>query len=953
MPSRIFSNITEIALLGLISILLWTGFNQYSENTKSESLEKAQGILSENVKQQSKDLQKVIENIHIDLYEAIDKHFGNDETNAKELPKREVFIADYFQKYFPIVDSIIIRTPATDYHYTYDQQNGLSVYEESNILEYWIEEIKEPNYATFRGSEIATSNKTFVKKTRLKENAEQTLIASGQVGFKKSINRNQQKIADVMAFISIVKAYEMLNTETKWTELKSALIEKNDGTLKSNFASDPAKLIEDINSPDWVASTVDNDENLNLFAGSTFSLSGNDYSVVQGLDENTISNPAGLNINYPFLGALLALIMLFSLLKYQNHKSRKIAQSNKAYSSELVTQLAIVMKTEDQFIYKVNPAGMVTFISDNVKSITGYHSSEIIGKRGLRLSKNHLNKALLANGKFFGTFPIKDPCEVEIIDKYEKTVWLEIVEQEEKNDNGEVIGRFGVAKNITQKLESIESLKTSEANKSALLEAIPDGLITLNRDGFLVDWKNPSDKEFQFEFTPSTGSNLLDVFPKQVCSTIFSSFNEVVKTQKTIASEFTWEGVSKYYYEYRILVVSSNSYMIIIRDITSQKVFEENLEKEKISAEEASKVKDQFISTVSHELRTPLNGIIGMSTLLEETTLSEEQQSFLKTLKYSADSLNKIINDILDFSRIEAGDIEINEKEIDVKKLIDEALKNNIELAKLKNIAINYLIADNINQQYVGDGKKILQILNNLIENAIKFTDEGEVSIQANVVENADASSFIQFMVKDSGIGINQLQIESLFQPFTQIDSTDTRRHGGTGLGLAICAKLVNLMNGQIWTESEEKKGSAFYFTIQIKNPNQISPVIVEPKMIPHRNKKENLTILLMDENPITELMFSSNLQKLGHSVKSSRTIHQEFPKAIDLILVNFKSSPSITAEYLQKLLSKNFQTKPRIIGVGLDTDTSNRNLTGFKFDKEIVFASDMKNFQKQLENTF
>ncbi|MFZ6665894.1 ATP-binding protein [Cytophagales bacterium SYC-11] len=954
MRNIFFSNSIEIALLVVTSLLIWSGFSQHSAGLEAESITEAKEILVNNVEKQSKDFQEHIENLHADLYQAIDNHFGETEITSQELAGREVFIADYFQKHFPAVDSIIIHTPKTDYHYNYDQTNGLKVKEESNIVEYWIEEIKEPTYATFRGSEIATSNKSFVKKTRLKEKSEEIVIAPGQVGFRKSINQNNQKIADVTAFVNMTKAFEMLNAENEFSDLKYALVEKNDGLLSSNFTSNPEGYLENTNEGDWVISTIVEDGNPVLLAGSTFSLSGNDYSVIQGLDEATFINPENSNITYPFGAALLTLLTLFAFLKYQNYKSKKIASNSKAYASELATQLAIVMKTEDQFIYKINPAGNVVFVSDNVKSVTGYHTSEVIGKRGFKLSDNPINKALVANGKFFGSFPIKDACKIEIVDKYDKAVWLEVVEQEEKNRSGEVIGRFGIAKNITQKIESIENLKASQANKSALLEAIPDGIISLNKDGFLIDWKNPSEKEFKFDFNPSTGSNLLDVFPKQVCSAIFSSFNEAVKTQKAVRSEFTWlENNNKYHYECRILVVSSNSYMILVRDITSQKLFEESLEKEIISAEEASKAKDQFISTVSHELRTPLNGILGMSTLLEETKLSEEQKNFLKTLKFSADSLNKIINDILDFSKIEAGEIQINEQQIDIKELLDEAINNNIELANLKNIPINYLIANNVSQNYLGDEKKILQVLNNLIENAIKFTDKGEISIQANLVRNEDETSSVQFMVKDTGVGIDQQQIPTLFQPFTQIDSTDTRKYGGTGLGLAICAKLVNLMNGQIWVESEVNKGSSFFFTVQIKNAAQTVPANYEAKMEALPNQKENLEILLMDENPITALMFSSNLQKLGHNVKPFRSTQADLPNNIDLIIVNFKSSPGITGDYLRELLSKNFESKPRIIGVGLDTDTSNKNTTGYHFDKEIIFASDMKNFQKQLENTF
>lgn len=171
---------------------------------------------------------------------------------------------------------------------------------------------------------------------------------------------------------------------------------------------------------------------------------------------------------------------------------------------------------------------------------------------------------------------------------------------------------------------------------------------------------------------------------------------------------------------------------------------------------------------------------------------------------------------------------------------------------------------------------------------------------------NEDKSQYIQFAVKDSGIGIDQSQIPTLFQPFTQIDSTDTRKHGGTGLGLAVCAKLVNLMNGKIWVESEVNSGSTFFFTFQIRNSSQVIPVNSKAKMEALPNNKEHLEILLIDENPITALMFSSNLQKLGHNVNPFRSTQSDFPNNIDLIMVNFKSSPGITGDYLKELLKNN-----------------------------------------------
>lgn len=265
--------------------------------------------------------------------------------------------------------------------------------------------------------------------------------------------------------------------------------------------------------------------------------------------------------------------------------------------------------------------------------------------------------------------------------------------------------------------------------------------------------------------------------------------------------------------------VPGGSMMAYLKDNTHIKEYQNQLIIAKEDAEAATKAKSDFLATMSHEIRTPMNGVLGMSTLLGYTELNEEQREFVDTIQHSGQNLLTIINEILDFSKIEAGKMGIETAKFDLQKMVKTSVNLASHRASTKGNILSYTCSDQIPAMVFGDEGRITQVLNNLIGNALKFTKNGEVTVElaCQPSEKPDHTQ-VRFTIKDTGIGIDPQRIESLFEPFTQADSSTTRKFGGTGLGLAICKKLVELMGGSLWVESELNQGSTFSFTLDLKS---------------------------------------------------------------------------------------------------------------------------------------
>jgi len=365
------------------------------------------------------------------------------------------------------------------------------------------------------------------------------------------------------------------------------------------------------------------------------------------------------------------------------------------------------------------------------------------------------------------------------------------------------------------------ALQTSVARTRSILDAALDAIVSIDSQGRILEFNPAAESTFGYSAREVLGEPLtlmldLPSMPElHHCQQLGPACNTLNRRTEVDALHRSGR---RFPAEVALVAIrgSDPAFTAFIRDISDRRRVEETLRKAKQHAEEASVAKSQFLASMSHELRTPLNGVIGMTELLIRTPLDERQLQFVQACQNSGQSLLELINDVLDVSKIEAGKLDLDVHDFDLEQLVRDTIDMVSLRAQQKGLELICEFDSLARRIYSGDSTRLRQILVNLLSNAQKFTDQGEIVLSVNVLDQQDDAWTLRFSVRDTGIGVPPDRVHRLFQSFSQVDSSTTRKYGGTGLGLAICKHLVDAMQGEIGVDSLVGEGSTFWFTLTL-----------------------------------------------------------------------------------------------------------------------------------------
>lgn len=482
-----------------------------------------------------------------------------------------------------------------------------------------------------------------------------------------------------------------------------------------------------------------------------------------------------------------------------------------------------------------------------------------------------------------------------------------------RNARHEIIGLVGICRDITRRKQTDDALKHSEELYHSLVDNLPIYLVRKDLNGCVTFANDNLCRLLERPREEVIGGTDYDFFPADLAEKYRTDDRRVIETGQVFSDiEENRSGDRASFFDVRKTPIRDSAGRIIgtqaiFWDVTDRQQALRDLAAAKEAAEAANRAKSEFLANMSHEIRTPMNAVIGMTELVLETNLDEQQRDYLDTVRESAESLMGIINDLLDFSKIEAGKLDLDHAPFEVRELLGDTMKALGVRAYGKGIELLYHIDPQIPPFIVGDALRLRQIVVNLVGNAVKFTDEGEVVLRVRLIEKNQSTLKLRFEVSDTGIGIEDEQRERIFRVFEQADMSTTRRFGGTGLGLAISSRLAQLMGGEIHVDSRPGDGSTFTFDADFEEPSGEAARVDPPDATP----LFGLRVLIVDDNA------------------TNRTILEE-------VCRNWRMQPSCVAgarEALQKLRTAVETGEPFQLVL---TDASMPDVDGFQLCEQI-----------------
>lgn len=516
-------------------------------------------------------------------------------------------------------------------------------------------------------------------------------------------------------------------------------------------------------------------------------------------------------------------------------RTQELAAKNRELSDEIAERTLIeaaLRQSEDRYrgfvesasdiIYQTNPDGEFSFVNVVALRVTGYSEQDLIGKHYLQLISPEFRDqvknfyAAQARNRVPTTY-----YEIPILTASGNMLWLgqnvQLLIGDKKPE-----GFQAIARDVTDRVQAMEDLRRANELQKQILKTAATAIFTVDKNRRIVSVNDEFAHITVFTAEEVVGKECT-VFCDEPCLSGCGLYSNdrtepIFRKQCKIRSK-----------DGRLLTVLKSADVIRDDDGTITGGIESFINVTELSdarerPEAANVAKSEFLANMSHEIRTPMNGIIGMTELALQTSLTDEQREYLEAALGSADSLMRIVNDVLDFSKIEAGKLELNPVDFNVREQIEDAVSVlAVRAQQEKDLEICCHVLPGVPETVVGDPGRLRQIVTNLVGNAIKFTPKGFVNVSVEPGSRVEETIELHFRVTDSGIGIPADKLETVFQPFEQVDASTTRQFGGTGLGLTIVSRLVELMDGKLWVESEVEKGTSFHFTAKLKFPEAAS----------------------------------------------------------------------------------------------------------------------------------
>ncbi len=544
----------------------------------------------------------------------------------------------------------------------------------------------------------------------------------------------------------------------------------------------------------------------------------------------------------------------------ERKRAEEAIRNSQALYSSLVENLPLHVLRKD-----LN--GRFTFANQSFCELVGKRLDEVTGKTDFDLFPRELaQKYRQDDQRVMQTGRLLEAVEENRSDG--GTRHVQVMKSAVRDAGGEVVGVQVIFWDVTDRKKAEAALEHERYLLHALMDNLPHNIYFKDTHSRFIRINMATARCFGLaDPSEALGKTDADFFTQQHARQTMADEQRIVQTGRPLLDQEereTWpDGHVTWVSSTKLPLYDEDGQIVgtfgISRDITEQKQASEELQKAKEAAEAASRAKSDFLANMSHEIRTPMNAIIGMSELVLDTDLTASQRDYLTMVRESGESLLSVINDILDFSKIEAGKLDLEAVPLDLRESLGDTMKTLALRAHTKGLELACRVRPQVPDRLLGDVGRLRQTVVTLVGNAIKFTQAGEVVLDVELQSQTDDGVVLHFAVGDTGIGIPQGKLTAIFDAFEQVDSSTTRRHGGSGLGLAISSRLVQLMGGEIWVESEFGRGSTFHFTARFGLTGEAVQV---PRAEP--TKIQDTRVLVVDDNATNRRILEEMLRNWG-----------------------------------------------------------------------------------------